>query len=313
VVAVDRESGMPAWSAEVATSWPVHVIDTTVYALGPDGLIEMTAATGTITRRIPLPGSPTGPMTRSGDLLIIPVAPAGLVAWHISDAREMWQQTLAAPTQLAPVIVGGVVFVAQTDSRVTALALTDGQIRWTTPLAGQALALAANRTRVVVAASNRGIYALEAKSGSISWPDTAAADIVGLAIDDTRVYIAALDNTVRALNSGNGNQRWKQVLESRVVTTPVMTPGGLLITGIAPGLQMLSSETGTVIGSYELPALTVAAWPPLVLNDHTEDGVVAVVVMRDGQILGIRTKPPEKEVEPAPGDKSTASSDAPRR
>ena len=310
LVAIDRETGVPAWSAEVATSWPLQLIDTSVYALNPDGLIEITAATGAIARRFPLPGSPTGPMTRSGDLLLIPVGPAGLVAWHIRDARETWKQTLAAPTRLAPVIVGGVVFVVQTDSRVTALALTDGHPRWTTTLAGEPLALAANRTRVVVAASDRVVYALDATSGAIAWPDPAAADIMGIAVDDTRVYIAALDNTVRALSSGNGNQRWKQVLENRILATPVMTPGGLLITGIAPALQMLSADTGSVLGSYELPALTVAAWPPLVLSDRAEDGVVAVVVMRDGQILGMKTKPPEKKLEDAPGDTLTPPADS---
>ena len=74
--------------------------------------------------------------------------------------------------------------------------------------------------------------------------------------------------------------------------------------------QWRSWSRVALVSLMSAAALTVAAWPPLVLSDRAEDGVVAVVVMRDGQILGMKTKPPEKKLEDAPGDTLTPPADS---
>jgi outer membrane protein assembly factor BamB len=296
IVAFDRETGETAWEADVATRWPIETAGDSAFALTASGLVELAAPTGAITRRIDLPAPPAGAMTREGDLFIIPMSPAGLVAWHIRESRIIWTATLPAPVQLKPLVSGNMVVAALADGRVTALRLGDGVEHWTATLTGTPRSLACSRTVVVVGTSDRIAYVLAAANGGFRAPHPSVAEIVGAAATDQRVFVAALDNTVRAFDASHGAQQWKTVTETRLTMPPQLTPEGLLLTGADSVLLMLSERTGKVIGTQMLPQLTIVATPPLLLadRDKEKESVAVVVMTRAGELLGYKPKPLEK-------------------
>jgi outer membrane protein assembly factor BamB len=309
VLAFDRETGDTAWAADVATRWPLIPVGRTIYALSNDRLVQLDAATGAVVEQAELPGTPTGPAAQGEDVLIIPIAPASLVAWHIRESRVIWNQTVPAATQLKPVLVGDTVFAALTDDHVTALALADGANQWTTKLTGTPRVLAASRTVVLVGSSDRLLYALRPATGALNWTIRAVSDIIGANADEARVYVTTLDNTVRAFDATHGGRRWKTVVDTRPTVPPQMTMDGLIVAGADSRLLLLATATGRKAGTHALPDTTIVRDPPVVLEGREADHVAMVVMLGGplgGQIVGIRPKPPEPE-KPAAGDKAASA------
>jgi outer membrane protein assembly factor BamB len=309
LLALDRDTGEISWTAKVVTPWSVEPFGDSAYVLTRTGLVELDAATGAVRQQHELPASPSAAMTRSGDVLLIPVAPQNLLAWQLRDSRILWNQRLPAPAQLPVVMNGDRVLAALSDGRLTALRVEDGAESWTTTLTGTPRALGASPTVAAVGTSDRALYVLNRATGALKWHWSLVADIVGMAIDEKHIYVAGLDNNVRAFNPAHGAQQWKAVVETRLTLPPQLTSAGLLIAGNDSVLTMLSTASGTKVGTYALkdastPGLPLLGLPPLVFSDRDaekdKERVAAVLVTRDGRIVGIRPKPPAPA--PKPGD-----------
>lgn len=296
IVAISHSSGEAVWTADVATRWPLTVADDVLLALSDATLVEIDRASGAVRRRHQLPASATGPLTRDGDLLLIPLQPSLLVAWRMTEAREIWRQTFEAPVTVPPAVnrMSGLVFVSSSD-RVSGLALSDGTRRWTTQLAGTLMQPVIVRDRAIVGSTSDDVYALDDR-GRLLWnpPWHGRADVIGVTADADQIYVASRDNIVHALKPGGAEQQWRKVVKTKLTYAPQLVGSTLLIAGIEPALTAFSTRGGDA-GRFELPELTVLAAPPVMLEGAEPDGVTMVLFTGHKEVLGLRRQPRKED------------------
>jgi outer membrane protein assembly factor BamB len=299
VIALARESGDVVWTADVATRWPLVAADQTLFVASESSLVELDPASGVVGRRHVLPAPPTAPMARAGDVLVIPVQPSLLIAWHTRDSREVWRQSFDAPVTGPPAVdaARGLV-IAASGERVAALALSDGARRWTTTLAGTLMQPIVVGDRVIVGSDSDDVYGLDTR-GRFRWRWPGWSDVVGVTADPANVYVASLDNIVRAFKVGNADHQWRKVVKTRLTFAPQLAGSTLVIGGIEPALTAFSTR-GDDAGKYELPELTFLAAPPLLLQGAEPDGVTMVLFTGHKEVFGLRRQRPKAEPEHTP-------------
>jgi hypothetical protein len=296
IVALSRTSGDVVWTAEVATRWPLIVSQDSLLATSESTLLELDRASGAVRRRHALPAPVTGRLTRADDLLLIPVQPSLLIAWRVSESREIWRQTFQAPVSVPPAVnrTSGLVIVSSGD-RVSGLALSDGTRRWTTQLAGTLMEPIIVGDRAIVGSTSDDVYALDAR-GRLSWTWYGRQDVLGVTADRDQIYVASRDNIVHALKPRRAEQQWRKVVKTRLTFAPQLVGSTLLIAGIEPALTAFSTRGGDA-GRFELPELAVLAAPPLILDGAEPDGVTMVLFTGHKEVLGLRRQPPKEEPE----------------
>lgn len=305
VVALDRATGTQVWSVALATAWPVVVNGSSLFLVADDSLRELESATGRPLRQIRLPGAVTGPMTRAGDLLLIPVSPDVVVAWHTGQGRQMWSRGLGAPVKVAGAVSGSSVYFALAEGRLVGVTLDQGRILWTTQLSGELTAPAATPTRVFVGSSDQYVAALDVQRGTEAWRFTTRSAVIGVAADGERAYVASLDNIVRALSHRSGTQQWRKVVETRMRYPPLLAGGRLVIVAADPTLTAFLPKDGSPQGSYTITGKAIVAASPVLLADRQPDSVT-VVLLTDDEAIAIKPKPAEPPPTPvAPESRTT--------
>jgi len=285
LVAVSWEDGGTVWSVPLrATTAPV-VGDGVVYVGGGDTLYALDPATG------------AGHWTShaGGTLLALALAGSRVLgvgagfahAFDAGSGRELWARTLPAagdPTGLA--VSATALFVAYADGRIVALALADGGEQWARPIDGRPSAPLLLGNALFVGTTERRFYSLDAGSGKERWAWRTGGDVTGAAADAKAVYYTSLDAVVRAVNPGNGHQRWKRDAGTRAPVPPIALDGSVLVTGLSPTISAFAPQTGTPLGTLELPGEVSGA--PLVSPTLTPRQVAVVVVLKDGRVYGLR-------------------------
>ena len=303
LVAIERSTGIEAWTQELDVVWPPVVADSSVFVAASGGVHELDAATGRTKMVVALPAQPAGPMTLVGDLILIPLESRDLLALR-TDGRILWHVALAATSHTrAAVGATGVAYLSLSNACVVAVSLANGRVMWTTQLDGTLSEPVAARQRVFVGSTNKVFYALNENNGRREWYKPTGGDVLGAAADDATVYVASLDNVVRALERGNGNLRWQVPTTIRAVSPPQLVGGALLITGVRPALTVFEAGSGTSLGIYALPAdleTAILDGAPLISWPAEPGDVSLVLVMRDGRVMGLG--PAAKEVEAPASD-----------
>ena len=294
MVSLRRDTGAMAWSVALATRWPLVAVGQSVFATTEDRLHELGAKDGVPVRQVALPGTVTGPMLRAGELVLVPVAPDLIVAWHHSQEYEVWRSSPGSAITRRGVAAGRRAYFTTTANRVVAISLEDGRLLWSRPLAGVLTAPAMTEGRVVVGSTADRVSALNAADGTLAWDSPVWADVVGVAADAQRVYVTALDNVVRALNRSNGNQRWKEAIGTRARYAPLLAGTTLLISGIDPVLTGFDAPSGARRGTFEFqtePELPVLGAAPLFLEGGAPNGVRLVLFTRT-EAMGLTPRQP---------------------
>lgn len=298
IVALSRASGEEVWTTDLKTTWPLVAAEKTLYAVSETSLVDLDPETGKVRQRHPLPDEATGPLTRIGTLLLIPLRPSLLVAWDPHAEKEVWRQTFDGPVTVAPVagLVAGspvTTIIVAVGDRLSAAALSTGARQWTTVLEGTLTQPVVARDQVIVGSSNDSVYVLDARG---RWRRTVPvwADIVGLAVDADQFYVASLDNIVRAIKLRDGTRQWRKVIATRLVFPPQLVGSTLLVSGIDPALNALARDGG-VLGTHALPELDFLAVAPLVLDAPEPESVTLVLFTARGEVFGLRRAPPKQE------------------
>jgi outer membrane protein assembly factor BamB len=299
LVALDRKTGVEAWTRDLDVVWPPVVSDGGVFVAARDGIHRLDPETGDTQQVATLPAPPTAPMTTAGSQILIPLESRALLALR-TDGQILWQTRLdAVALTRAAAGANGVAYLALSDARVMAVALTDGRVLWSKQLEGTLSEPTAAGQRVFVGSTNKVFYALQAESGKREWY-VPTGHVVGSVADEKTVYVLSLDNRIRALNRTNGNVRWQAPADIRAVSPPQLVDGALLVTGVRPTLATFDAKTGMPLGTFALEANLEHAihdGTSLISPTAAPDSASAVLVMRDGRVLGLRraTKPAEKE------------------
>ena len=298
VVALDRRNGAVVWTHRIVTRWPPLLAGKSLFAATSGGIHDLDVSTGLARRVLPMSSPPAGPMTLAGDLLLVPTHDDGLYALRVSDGGLAWRQPLgAASDRRAALGPKGLAFLALADARVVAVSLADGRVRWATSLAGTLTEPAVSRDRVFVGSTAKAVFALDADGGGLKWIWPTGGDVVGLAADERSVYVVSLDNLIKAFDRGSGNLRWKQPLDTRPTHQPRLVDGVIMIGGVQPALAVFDRLSGRPLSSYALEAPVedeVLAAPPVLAAGDDATQATAVLVLRSGQVVGLRRKSPSE-------------------
>ena len=121
--------------------------------------------------------------------------------------RIRWQADRTASTDVDPVAIDGNVVVADGET-VSNVAGDTGEERWTAPLDGAVVGLAAGNGSVV-AATDSGVTALEPGDGSERWHHSVDGTIETPPAVGEETVAVRVSTAVLALDAASGEQRWR--------------------------------------------------------------------------------------------------------
>jgi outer membrane protein assembly factor BamB len=198
-----------------------------------------------------------------------------------STGAALWTHTFPnAPLAIAPGTAALAVTTA--DSRLTLLSQASGS------LTGTLTAPAWGTDVIVVGSSSRAAWGLDPASGSIRWEWPLGGSASSVAADTTQAYVTSLDNLLRGVKRENGHQRWQQDLRTRAQAPLFALDGAVLtVSALSPTLALYNSKTGAPLGTFDAPGKVLG--PPLVDRSFRPGTVSIVLVLRDGQLIGLRS------------------------
>ena len=135
------------------------------------------------------------------------------------------------------------------------------------------------------------LWSLDIRTGKVKWAwrgKIFGGSVVGTAVKGNGVYVTSQDNIVRALSRNDGSQRWKKPTVTRPIFPPRVFSGVVMVTGGSPALSTFRADKGTAISTWAAPADALLQGPPLIA-EPAPLRVAIVVVLRDGQVIGLRS------------------------
>jgi hypothetical protein len=287
LIAIDRESGLTRWTADVESAFAPVVGAGMVFVAASDEIHGLDAATGDRRWRTPVPRAVGSAMTFHDGRLIVAMEPDQVIAYAPADGRVIWNRPLGgAAGRMLLAAAPGVVYVAVSSGRVVSLDATDGAIRWERPVAGVTTVPAIARDRIIVGATTNHFYALDSSTGKQEWKWPVGGSPVAAAAAGDLIVLTAMDNSVRVVNRGNGHQRWRESLPTRPQYAPLVGSRLVVVPGIEPSLSGFAATDGRAAGAYE--GNTALAGPPLVDLALRPFEVAVVAIGSDGIVTGLR-------------------------
>ncbi|MGR6919451.1 outer membrane protein assembly factor BamB family protein [[Actinomadura] parvosata] len=272
------------------TSHPAGIVGMTLVGVGPV-VVRMTSVSrqalhllapvlrDNLRARYRQPLAPSPPMRGGWNRPTYAVLPIELVvsrgtvyagaddmihALAAASGRPRWSYRLGSDVAAAPVVSGGVVYVAVSDGRVVALDASTGRARWSRRLGAQGdLVVAAGR--VHVNAGDSAIAALDAADGRTLWRFQAGGALrVPTSVSSGVVYSGSDHGTVYAVDARTGRARWRSRIAGRSDPMTVVAADGLVHAGSESGVvHALDAATGAPRWRARLGSL---AFGPLVIG-----------------------------------------------
>ena len=281
-------AGLPSLASSL---WaPPVIADGVVYAGVQFRLAAFDVATGAqrwhhdISNTYPWLGSRAAPAIGDGVALATFSRADGLVAYSTADGAVRWtvSDSTTAAINAAPVIDGGVAYVAGATGDVSAFDLATGRRRWTNNVTPggfdwgysiTATPALANGTLFVPTQWN-DLVALDAATGTQRWRYATPRGPLELAhyrsaqggfagspiVAGDVVWIGRPDGELVALSAANGHELWSTALGSPIVSAPAPAGSGLIVAGYDGAVRAL------VPGQPTVPH-AVAACEPIVLPE----------------------------------------------
>jgi outer membrane protein assembly factor BamB len=229
--ALDMKSGAERWrlaAGDIMTATPVLYRDTVIFA-AYDGKVQAVAIQDAAPRwtydaKLAVPGD----LTISGHRLLVGSRSYDLIALDARSGRELWKTYYwFSWIESPPVVRDGVVYTGSSDAtKVYAIDLADGVVRWKTSVPGWSWQRVAVNDALVIAGTagvgafpgsrSGSLLALDRASGAIRWMylDPPSEDIVKTSkgwgfgaspvIHENRVYAADLNGRVYAIEVAGG-------------------------------------------------------------------------------------------------------------
>jgi len=165
----------------------------------------------------------------------------GIVAYQVADGNEAWRWAGDAPAYASPVLAvvdGTKLVVAQTDTKIVALQLSDGKPAWEMPFAVQGRGYNAatpivDGQLIIVAGSGRGATAVRLNRqgqsivGEEVWknPDN-SVQFNSPVLKDGRVYGLTASDQVFCLDGKDGKTLWSAPLAAQQAAASPQQGGG---------------------------------------------------------------------------------------
>jgi outer membrane protein assembly factor BamB len=206
VVALDLESGRPAWERMLGEGRASHALATDGHRLFV-GCVD--------THPLPTPGKP-------------------FLALDARTGEQAWMYPTGAHSLSAAAVDGDTIYFMSSDRLIHAVDAATGQKRWAVkhPTWGPA-APAADAGMVCAGGRAESLVAYSAADGAQLWRFTAGDGFADeLAIADGRVYAPCADGNLYVLDAGGGRLLWKLKAErGKGITTSPLVAGGQVFIG----------------------------------------------------------------------------------
>jgi outer membrane protein assembly factor BamB len=248
----------------------------------------------------------------SGEVLAAPVVTSAGVLLRtvdgrlhklaLADGKEQWANDQTVPPltlrgSASPTVVGDVVVGAFDNGKVSAYAISNGDVLWDTavsPSRGKTElerlvdidgpVVADGRDLFVVGFQGR-VAQIGLDSGQIWWSRDASS-YRGLALAGDSLIVSSADSKVVALSRKDGTERWSQdALARRGITRPAVDGDAIVVADFQGVVHWLDRATGEVIGRADTARKARVTTAPLAV-----DGMV--YVQNDaGQVFALRARP----------------------
>lgn len=210
-----------------------------------------------------------GGVSVEGDILYAATGYAEVLALSAATGTLLWRHPLPAPARSAPTIAAGKLFIPVIDDRLLALSAKDGSSTWDYRAEASRIGLLgmpapAYAHGIVVAGFGSGaLDALHADSGGDVWTDSLARgnirrDLTGLssiaalpAIDRELVFAIGTGGSLVALDLPSGRRLWNRAVAGQ--ETPWIAGDWMFLVSADQRLAALSRATGAVRWATQLP------------------------------------------------------------
>ncbi|WP_210421358.1 outer membrane protein assembly factor BamB family protein [Roseimaritima ulvae] len=182
---------------------------------------------------------------------------------------EQWRYKAGEAIESTPVVVAGIVYVADVEGTIHALDASDGQKRWTTKTdAGFLAPPAIEGDTLLIGDYNGKVYALDIANGQSRWTFQTDGEInAGLACFDDKVLIPSQDGKLYCRNLADGSEVWTYETTDQIQCSPTIAGSRTFLGGCDGQLHSVNLKTGKAIAD-PLPLGGPTLSTPAVLGRH---------------------------------------------
>ncbi len=293
LVALNRETGATMWTRTIASRQPPVLTHGAIVLATPAGVEAVDPKDGQRRWSVALDRPVRAPMVAAGSLLLAMLEGDELFAIHLDHHEVAWRRSVGESGPLVVAADAKAAYVATNAGRVVRVALSDGVIQWESRLAGVLSEPTIDGDRLFVGsdADHGSLWSLDIRTGQEKWAwrgKIFGGRVLGTAVMGSNLYVTSQDNIIRALGRDDGSQRWKKPMVTRPAFPPRAFSGVVMVTGGSPALSTFRADKGTAISTWAAPVDALLQGPPLVA-EPAPLRVALVLVLRDGQVIGLRS------------------------
>lgn len=192
---------------------------------------------------------------------------------------ETWVFKCRDAVEGAPVVVGGVVYVASMDKHLYALDLATGQEKWKVKLGFLRASPAVDGDLVAIGDLDGNVYGVNAKTGKKLWTYTSpvGGEIAsGCNFSGENVLVAAQGMPVTCLTR-DGKKVWEFPIDGGSNGTPTVSGDVVFASGCDSAFHAIDAKTGKEL--WNIPISGQAAATPATDGDHAYIGTVTNEVL----------------------------------
>jgi eukaryotic-like serine/threonine-protein kinase len=179
----------------------------------------------------------------------------GQLLWKFHRGVSAW------PSSGSPTLLGDTVYIGLgTGTRVWALNLVDGHIRWSFDTNDRITSTALAETDTIYVATWHGtIFALNRANGRLRWSyalntarSQSVVDGVGgsMALGDGRLYVGDYRGSVLCIDAIKGHLLWRYATGAQVLATPIVAAGFVYVGSGDGNFYALNTQSGRPAWRY---------------------------------------------------------------
>ena len=232
------------------------------------------------------------------DKVIVKTVEGHLYAFHLTSGKKLWHvhhgsSELILKASSSPVMNrNGLILVGFADGKLDAVIAHTGELAWQKGIIyGQGASDVERLVDIdadpivygdtVLLASYQGfVVRVSLDNGEVLWKQPASV-YQNMTLSSGKVFFVDDKSVVWAISSDNGQIFWRQVfLKARDLTSPVVTPLGIIVADKTGLMHILSAATGATIGQTKLNSA-------ISMNPVTHGNMVYVLTVK-GQLYAFR-------------------------
>jgi outer membrane protein assembly factor BamB len=190
-----------------------------------------------------------------GDALMTGVGSAQLP----DQLDEKWTFKAGESIEGAPVVVGGVVYVASLDKHLYALELATGKQKWKTKLGAAKSSPSVKGDRIYIGDLEGKFYCVNAADGKVLWTFEAEGEIQAAAnFHGNNIIFGSHDSSLYCLNP-DGKKLWDTKVDGPINAAAAVVGDRTFATGCSDGiLHVIDATNGKELGTIDLGGQAIA-------------------------------------------------------